>query len=257
MAEKRFYWLKLKEDFFDDKHIRFLRKMPDGDKLLIVYQRMQLLSLKTECIIQYSQLMPSCADELALTLDEEPEIVKFALTALQKIGLVEIWDDQTVYMSAMQELIGVEGSSAERVRRHREAKALQCNATQLQSNTNITTCNTEKRESKEQDKRVKKENIVIVDACTWPKTTKTKFIRPTLDEITIYCQERNNNIDPQQFIDYYSANGWRVGKNSMKDWKAAVRTWERNDQKFLKNNSKSQVNSNPFLSFMKDGIFDE
>ena len=52
---------------------------------------------------------------------------------------------------------------------------------------------------------------------------------PTLDEVKAYCNERNNRVDPERFIDYYTANGWKVGKNTMKDWKAAVRTWERSD----------------------------
>ena len=61
------------------------------------------------------------------------------------------------------------------------------------------------------------------------KESKVKniFIPPTLEEVTEYCRERNNGIDPQRFIDFYSAKGWMIGKNKMKDWKAAVRTWER------------------------------
>lgn len=55
-----------------------------------------------------------------------------------------------------------------------------------------------------------------------------KFKKPTLDEVKEYCLERCNNIKAEQFIDYYEANGWKVGKNSMKDWKASIRTWERN-----------------------------
>lgn len=54
-----------------------------------------------------------------------------------------------------------------------------------------------------------------------------RFYPPTLDEVKQYCEERNNNIDPMAFIDFYSSKGWMIGKNRMKDWKAAVRTWER------------------------------
>ena len=58
---------------------------------------------------------------------------------------------------------------------------------------------------------------------------KTKrFVPPSLEEVKSYCLERGNGIDAQHFIDYYTANGWKVGKNPMKDWKATVRTWERN-----------------------------
>lgn len=54
-----------------------------------------------------------------------------------------------------------------------------------------------------------------------------RFISPTLDEVKAYCRERNNRVDPEAFINFYESKGWMVGKNKMKDWKAAVRTWEK------------------------------
>ena len=56
-----------------------------------------------------------------------------------------------------------------------------------------------------------------------------RFTAPSLEDVKAYCEERKNNVDAERFIDYYTANGWKVGKNPMKDWKAAVRSWERND----------------------------
>jgi hypothetical protein len=61
-----------------------------------------------------------------------------------------------------------------------------------------------------------------------PQSKAKRFTPPTLEEVTAYCIERNNNVDAERFIDYYTSNGWQVGKNKMKDWKAAIRTWERN-----------------------------
>lgn len=58
------------------------------------------------------------------------------------------------------------------------------------------------------------------------KRTGKAFVKPTLEEVAAYCRERNNGIDPQAFIDYYESCGWMVGKKPMRDWKAAVRTWE-------------------------------
>lgn len=60
------------------------------------------------------------------------------------------------------------------------------------------------------------------------KNIRNIFTPPTLEEVTAYCKERNNNVDPQTFIDFYQSKGWCVGKNKMKDWRACVRTWERN-----------------------------
>ena len=65
---------------------------------------------------------------------------------------------------------------------------------------------------------------------------RKRFVKPTTSEIEQYCIERNNNVNAEQFFDYYESNGWKVGKNSMKDWKAAVRTWERSE--YRKPNSK-------------------
>ena len=56
-----------------------------------------------------------------------------------------------------------------------------------------------------------------------------RFVPPTEDEVALYCIERRNHVNAAKFIDYYSSNGWKVGKNPMKDWKAAVRTWERSE----------------------------
>lgn len=63
---------------------------------------------------------------------------------------------------------------------------------------------------------------------------RTKFVRPTIEEVAEYCRERGNNINPQGFIDHYESNGWKVGKTPMQDWKAAVRTWERNGKSVSK-----------------------
>lgn len=65
-----------------------------------------------------------------------------------------------------------------------------------------------------------------------PLPTKTKrFVKPTLDDVRAYCMERQNSVDPESFIDFYESKGWKVGNQPMKDWKAAVRTWERRDNK--------------------------
>ena len=102
-----------------------------------------------------------------------------------------------------------------------------------------------------QDVSVGKESIgkVSIDKNSIDKDSKEesareekakRFYPPTLDEVKQYCEERNNNIDPMAFIDFYSSKGWMIGKNRMKDWKAAVRTWER------KRKEKSQVESSVY-----------
>lgn len=92
-------------------------------------------------------------------------------------------------------------------------------------------------------KKVLKDNITkeikdIVDTVIQKDNEKvniSKFIKPLIEEIKAYCNERGNKVDPQLFYDHYESNGWFVGKNKMKDWKAAIRTWEKSkkENKYL------------------------
>ncbi len=63
-----------------------------------------------------------------------------------------------------------------------------------------------------------------------PKSGAKRFTPPSVEEVKQYCSERNNNVDAQAFVDFYQSKGWVVGKEKMKDWKAAVRTWERRER---------------------------
>nr|DAH71986.1 MAG TPA: Replication initiation and membrane attachment [Caudoviricetes sp.] len=156
---KKYYWLKLKENFFEEKQIKYLRSLPDGDKIVIAYLKMQLKSLKTEGFIKYDSILPSNIDELAMILDENTNIIKLMIGALQKVNAVEILDDGSFYMIAMQDLIGKEGESAERVRRFRERqeqKLLQCNG-------DVTKCNIEIETEKE--KEIEKEKNAEIIKC--------------------------------------------------------------------------------------------
>ena len=139
MSEKRYYWLKLYDTFFDNKTSKFLRKLPDGDKILLIYLKLQLKLLKSAGIFVYEHLCDTMADEIALTLDEDVNIVKLLLSALDKTKTIEFFDENTFMLSEMQDLIGSEGSSAARVRKYREKyQALQCNAYVTNCNTNVT-----------------------------------------------------------------------------------------------------------------------
>lgn len=89
----------------------------------------------------------------------------------------------------------------------------------------------EKTKEKAKEKEKTKENIEGVPGGTPAgKPPKTRaFVPPSVEEVRAYCLERGNGIDSQYFVDYYDARGWMIGKNKMKDWRAAVRTWERNN----------------------------
>lgn len=134
---KKYYWLKLRNDWFGDKRIKKLRSIAGGDTYTIIYLKMQLLSLKNEGKLFFEGVEDDFVSELALDLDEEVENVKITVSFLMKNGMLELNNTDEYLLTEVPETIGSETAGAERVRRFRNnKKALQCN-------TNVTECNTE------------------------------------------------------------------------------------------------------------------
>lgn len=97
----------------------------------------------------------------------------------------------------------------------------------IRANTTVFETYQEKEEEKEKEKEelLKKD---ISNEISKKSTRQKKFVPPTVEEVAAYCVERKNKVDAAYFVDHYTSNGWKVGKQNMKDWKAAVRTWEKN-----------------------------
>lgn len=233
--KKKYYWLKLKSDFFTSRAMKKLRKIAGGDTYTVIYLKLQLLSLKDEGLLYYEGVEPTFYEEMALALDEDEENVRATLLFLENMGLIIQKSDHEYMLTEVPYLIGGESESAERVRRFRDKKALHCNGEVTPSNALVTNCNTEIEIDIEKD--IEKDIEIEKNES---KTKRKRFTPPTLEEVQAYCIERNNNVDPQRFIDYYTSNGWQVGKNKMKDWRAAVRTWERNGYSKPKSNKAAE-----------------
>ena len=215
--EKKYYWLKLKRDFFKRHDIRIIEEMPNGKDYILFYLKMLIESIDHEGELRFSETIPYNEQMLSVVTNTNVDIVKSAMKIFIDLNMIDILDDSTIYMAEVTKLIGSETAGASRVRKHREKqKALQCNTDETKCNTEI-----ELEKEEEKDKEINKNNKS-------DKPTRTRFTPPAREEVQAYCIERKNNVDVERFIDYYTSNGWMVGKNKMKDWKAAVRTWERN-----------------------------
>lgn len=225
MAEKRYFWMKLPEDFFQSKRIKKLRNLAGGDTYTIIYLKMQLKALKTDGYLFFDGVMNDFAEEIALDIDESPDDVRVTIQYLLSVGLLETNDDETYCLCFLKNQIGSETASTQRVRdfraRQKELKTLQCNAdvTEVKQVGNAEI-------DIEKDIDIEKEKI--------NKKEKTKqqrnIIPPELEWVKKYCKERNNNVDPEKFFDFYTSKNWFVGKTKMKDWEASVRTWEKDSK---------------------------
>ena len=113
---------------------------------------------------------------------------------------------------------------AESGKRGGEAEA---NGKQTASKPKASGKQTAREKEKEKEKEGENE---IENEDDSPPPTPSQFIPPNVIEVRAYCNERKNHVDPQRFVDFYTSKGWMVGKTKMKDWRAAVRTWEKDDK---------------------------
>lgn len=191
MAEKRYYWLKLKDDFFAQKEIKKLRKVAGGDTYTIIYLKMQLRSVKNGGTLLFEGIEDSFYEELALDLEEEPENVKMTLLFLEKYKLIEELSSEEFLLPSVCDSIGSEGSSAERVRRLREnKKTLQCNegVTQVKRVGNVE-IEKEKREDIDPEKEAEAEK----EAKKTKKSTCFRFYEENIGMITSIITESINS----------------------------------------------------------------
>ena len=123
VTNKRYYWIKLKEEFFTDKRIKRLRRISGGDTYTIIYLKLLLLSLKDEGKLYYDGVESDFIKELALTIDETDDDVMVTVNYLINQGLLEVvTENDEYYLTEIPNLIGSETAWAEKKRRYRQNK---------------------------------------------------------------------------------------------------------------------------------------
>ena len=229
---KRYYWLKLKKNFFQQHQIKVLKSLPNGRLYALIYLELMAESTSHDGELRYSKLLPYDIITLSAVIDEDKDNVEKAIETLINLELVEILDDGTIYLREIEKLIGSETGSAIRKREYRESKKIEEGTLSQKSLLEYRDKSKEKR-----DKSI---------------DNRTHFVKPTLDEVREYIGLRNTNVDADKFWNYYESNGWKVGRNSMKDWKACVRTWERNTGHTMQTN----VHTNVVPNYDKEITYD-
>lgn len=220
---KKYYYLRLKDNFFDSDELKILESMKDGYLYSNILLKLYLRSLKNDGKLVVNDRIPYNAEMLASVTGHQIGTVKQALSIFKDLGLIDVLENGAIYMLDIQNFIGRGSSEADRKREYRQR--IESDRTNVQTNLRQIS----DKNPPEIELEIEKEIKIEIDSSAKSTTTKRKrFEKPTLSEIKAYCIERGNKVDAQHFYDYYESNGWKVGKNSMKDWKAAVRTWEKN-----------------------------
>ena len=237
MGEKRYYWLKLRNDFFDSVRMKKLRGVAGGDTYTIIYLKLQLAALETEGTLIYEGVENSLAEELALLINEKPEDVGLTLNFLQSVGLCEVSKDGT--LCTLPEVLmntGSEASSAQRVRNLRKRQTLQCNADVTEVKR---VCNVEKDIEKEKDIEIEKEEKKAPRAPSKHIHGEHGKVRLTDDELNKLKSEYSNSDELIQYLDEYKAMTGKVYKSDY----LAIKKWVVNavDERKRKNIRQSQT----------------
>ena len=158
---RRFYWIKLKKDFFETRFIKRLRTMPNGDTYTIIYLKLLLKTVENNGFYYYEGIDEDIYSEIALDLDESLEAVKNTVNYLVQKNLMTISENEAE-LYQMDEMVGSETASTRRARKSREksksvAMQHQCNTNATHCNNLQQKCNVEKEKEKEKDKEIDKE----------------------------------------------------------------------------------------------------
>lgn len=286
MQNKRYYWLKLKNDFFEGDEINWLEEQENGAVYILFYLKLCLRSLRSDGVLMRrvgKMEIPYDTKKLAEITGTPLLAAETAMALLTSAGLVEVQENGALFMPQMEDMTGSETERAAIMRKYRTPKTEKENHSEdsdreievQSSNHNVITMlpepnhnvitslpetdhivdteiekelesELESETEPEKESDADTESLLYPERDGAPETRTTtaaqagkgnfsgkrldkaaQWVKPEPEEIAAYCAERQNGIDPEQFYDYYEANGWRMGQNPMRSWKAAVRTWER------------------------------
>lgn len=259
-------WIKLATEIFDNRKIKQIECLPDGDGIIVVWFKLLCLagSINDNGMVYFTQDIPYTDQMLAAQFNRPITLIQLALETFMKFGMVEIVDD-ILHVSNWEKYQNVDRLNELR-EYNRIAKQRSRERKKLPKGVNDMSMTCQSSQDIDIDKDIDKDKEKDIDKTRKDtdstdsanptnannddlvsqlrekydvpeKKTRKTFSPPSVDDVKAYCTERNNSVDAEKFVDYYSSNGWMVGKNKMKDWKAAVRTWEKNQYGNQKKNS--------------------
>lgn len=239
---KRYYWIKLKETFMTSDTVDFLMGQPNGAQYVVLYQMLCLMTANTN-----GKLSRQIGDVI-IPYDPEKiqrdtkwfsvDTVRVALGLYAKLGLVYQDQDGTLVLTNHSELVGSETDFSAQKRRQRSNQREipvgdygQC----------PQQCPQDVHENVHTDIRYRDKEIYIGAQTPSPSPKSTRFHPPDMESITEYfAQKGGTNAQAERFRDFYESNGWKVGRNPMKNWKAAASWWISRDRDKEKSTSKQQ-----------------
>lgn len=210
MADKGYYYLKLRENFFDTDELKILENMENGYLYSNILLKLYLKALKNEGKLTFNEFIPYDIKMLSTITGHNVDVVEKAIKVFKAMGLIDILDNGTIYMLDMQKMIGSISSEGVRKAEYREKIRIEKeNGTHLGQCPNIISNSNSISNSNIDNKKEKK-----------------TFVPPTLEEVKEYAKEKNYLYLANKFYEYFTTGNWVDSKGQkVKNWKQKFITW--------------------------------
>ena len=233
-------WIKIATEIFDNRKIRLIESMPEGDSIIVIWFKLLCLAgnVNDNGMVYFTQEIPYTDQMLATQFNRPLATVQLALQTFERFGMVEVVDDilkisnwaKYQNLDKMNEIREYNRLAQQKHRAMLKEAKVDVNDIVNDIVNDKSMTSQPKNKNKDIDIDIEKENKEKESPSATPTPTK-RWTKPTLDEVKAYCAERGNKVDAEKFYDFYESKDWYVGKNKMKDFKAAVRNWERSESK--------------------------
>ncbi|WP_251386654.1 phage replisome organizer N-terminal domain-containing protein [Mediterraneibacter agrestimuris] len=270
-AEKRLFWLQLKNTYFNQLSQKKMRKQSQGLEMQVIYLRMMLLSLDNKGYIFYQGVYDSIEEELAEEFNEPLELVKQTIDFLIENKMVTTeHENDSLFIPEALDCTGSESASAKRVREYRERKMLQCNSEVTEYNGNVTKCNSKDKSKNKVREEKELENtlfnsLTLKEGDTLPPSADAGGASPfTLIDCQECADEGKVNLSEdgiQAFYNRMEKDGWKIKGEPVTNLLLAMRGFAKNHKRYQKQKSesaestqqrqKTQKKSNPQLERKK------
>ena len=234
---KKYYYMRLKENFFDSDAIVLLESLPDGVLYSNILLKMYLKSLKNNGLLMVNDLIPYNTNMIATITRHPVGVVEKALEVFRQLNLIDVLESGAIYMSDIELFIGQSSTEAERKKLNRQRVL----AVPDKCRTNVGQMSTIDRDIY---RDIDKDKDIDIEIDKESEGSKTKrFVPPTLEEVKEYIASRGNKIDAEKFYYYYDARNWELSKGrKVKKWKSCVITWEKEQGKYEGKKNKIEIN---------------
>lgn len=218
---KKYYWLKLKRDFFKRHDIQIIEAMPNGKDYILFYLKMLVESVDHDGNLRFNDLIPYDESMLSTITNTNVDIVRSAMRIFTELRMIEVLNDQTIYMAEVNKMLGTETYWAEQKRKQRIGQCPQ-DVQRVQQLSN-------------QEIELEKEIDIDIDTEREDKTVYPDISPPTLDQLKDFHTEQKMTFDIMKFYNYYHMGGWLDSNgNRVKNWKQKMISWQ-NKEKPLAN----------------------